>query len=102
MPAWRRIADGVEIAVRVTPRASRDSFAAGTEAHFAARLAAPPVEGAANAALVPLVAATFGVPKRSVSLIAGDTARLKRLRVTGDPLALEAIAQRLYGGAHDG
>lgn len=102
MPAWRRIADGIEIAVRVTPRASRDAFAAGTEAHFVARLAAPPVEGAANAALVPLVAASFGVPKRAVTLIAGDTARLKRLRVEGVPAALEEIAQRLYGGPHDG
>ncbi|NYT42539.1 DUF167 domain-containing protein [Sphingomonas sp. R-74633] len=102
MPAWRRIADGVEIAVRVTPRASRDGFAAGTEDHFAARLAAPPVEGAANAALVPLVAVTFGVAKRAVTLIAGETSRLKRLRVTGDPTALEEIAQHLYGGAHDG
>jgi uncharacterized protein (TIGR00251 family) len=102
MPAWRRIADGVEIAVRVTPRASREAFAAGTDAHFAARLAAPPVEGAANAALVPLVAATFGVAKRAVTLIAGDTSRLKRLRIEGDPTALEEIAQRLYGGAHDG
>ena len=37
--------------MRVTPRASRDTFAPGTAEHFAARLAAPPVEGAANAAL---------------------------------------------------
>jgi uncharacterized protein (TIGR00251 family) len=102
MPAWRPHADGIEIAVRVTPRASRDAFAAGTEEHFAARLGAPPVEGAANAALVPLVAAAFGVPKRAVTLIAGDTARLKRLRVAGDPAALAEIAQALYGGAHDG
>ncbi len=102
MPAWRRIADGIEIAVRVTPRASRDAFLAGTEEHFAVRLAAPPVEGAANAALVPLVAKTFGVAKRDVTLIAGDTARLKRLRIEGAPTALEQVAQRLYGGAHDG
>ncbi|MBB4838275.1 uncharacterized protein (TIGR00251 family) [Sphingomonas kyeonggiensis] len=102
MPAWRRIADGIEIAVRVTPRASRDAFLAGTEEHFAARLAAPPVEGAANAALAPLVAKAFGVARRNVTLIAGDTARLKRLRVEGDPRALEEVAQRLYGGAHDG
>ncbi|HWU94402.1 MAG TPA: DUF167 family protein, partial [Sphingomonas sp.] len=60
------------------------------------------VEGAANAALVPVVARAFGVPRRAVALIAGDTARLKRLRVEGDPTALEDIAQRLYGGAHDG
>ncbi|MBW4980890.1 DUF167 domain-containing protein, partial [Marinobacter adhaerens] len=59
MPAWRRVATGIEIAVRVTPRASREAFAAGTDAHFAARLAAPPVDGAANAALVPLVAGAF-------------------------------------------
>jgi uncharacterized protein len=72
-------------------------FAAGTDEYFAARLAAPPVEGAANAALVPLVAKTFGVPRRAVTLIAGDTARLKRLAVDGDAHALAKIAASLYG-----
>jgi uncharacterized protein len=102
VPAWRTSADGIEIAVRVTPRASKDVLAAGTPEHFAARLAAPPVEGAANAALVALVAKSFGVPKRAVALIAGDTARLKRLSVAGDIAALEQIARSLYGEAHDG
>ena len=81
----------------MTPRASRDAFAAGTDEHFTARLAAPPVEGAANAALVPLVAKAFGVPKRAVTLIAGDTARLKRLAIAGDADALAKIAASLYG-----
>lgn len=102
MPAWRPSATGIEIAVRVTPRAGRDALAAGTEEHFAARLAAPPVEGAANAALVPLVAKAFGVPKRDVTLIAGETARLKRLSIRGDIAALEQIARSLYGEGHDG
>ncbi|MGN7998258.1 DUF167 domain-containing protein [Sphingomonas sp. 22176] len=102
MPAWRSSATGIEIAVRVTPRASRDVLAAGTDEHFAARLAAPPVEGAANAALVPLVAKTFGVPKRDVTLIAGETSRLKRLSIAGDGAALEQIARSLYGEGHDG
>jgi uncharacterized protein (TIGR00251 family) len=102
MPAWRIGAEGIDIAVRVTPRASRDAFAAGTDEYFAARLAAPPVEGAANAALVPLVARAFGVPRRAVTLIAGDTARLKRLSIAGDPQALAEIAANLYGRAHDG
>ncbi|WP_121073454.1 DUF167 domain-containing protein [Sphingomonas trueperi] len=102
MPAWRPSATGLEIAVRVTPRASRDVLAAGTQEHFAARLAAPPVEGAANAALVPLVAKTFGVPKRDVTLIAGETSRLKRLSIAGDGAALEQIARSLYGEGHDG
>ncbi len=81
----------------MTPRASRDTFAAGTDEHFAARLAAPPVEGAANAALIPLVAKAFGVPKRAVTLISGDTARHKRLVVAGDADALAKIAASLYG-----
>ncbi len=102
VPAWRPVAGGIEIAVRVTPRAARDAFAAGTDDHFAARLAAPPVEGAANAALVPLVARAFGVRKGEVSLIAGDTARLKRLRIAGDTSKLAETAASLYGSPHDG
>lgn len=99
MPAWRPTGTGIEIAVRVTPRASRDLLSAGTPEHFAARLAAPPVEGAANAALVPLVASRFGVPRRAVTLIAGETSRLKRLSIEGDPTALAEIAASLYGVA---
>jgi uncharacterized protein YggU (UPF0235/DUF167 family) len=83
--------------VRVTPRASRDAFAAGTPEHFAARLAAPPVDGAANAALIPLIAKVFAVPKRAVTLLSGDTARLKQLTVVGAPATLAKIAAGLYG-----
>lgn len=95
-------ADGIRIAVRVTPRASKSVLLPGTPEHFAARLAAPPVEGAANAALTELVAKAFGVARRDVKIIAGDTARLKRLAVTGDASALAGIAAELYGAAHDG
>ena len=91
--------DGIRIAVRVTPRSSRDAFGRGTDAHFAARLAAPPVEGAANAALVALVARTFGVPRRQIVLVAGETGRLKRLHISGDATALAKIATSLYGDA---
>jgi uncharacterized protein YggU (UPF0235/DUF167 family) len=83
--------------VRVTPRASRDVFAAGTDAHFVARLTAPPVDGAANAAMIALAAKTFDVPRRAVTLLAGDTARLKRLALAGDADALAKIAASLYG-----
>ncbi len=98
MPAWSPCDDGIRIAVRVTPRGGRDALSVGTDEHFAARLSAPPVDGAANAALIPLVAKHFGVPKRAVSIIAGETARLKRLHVAGDPHTLARIAQALYGG----
>ncbi|SFN99986.1 DUF167 family protein [Sphingomonas sp. OK281] len=95
--AWRAVDDGLAIAVRVTPRGGRDALAAGTAEHFAARLAAAPVDGAANAGLVALVAKTFGVPKRAVSIISGDTARLKRLHIAGDTATLAEIASALYG-----
>ena len=85
------------IAVRVTPRGGRDAFGAGTTDYFAARLAAAPVDGAANAALIALVAKAFGVAKRDVALIAGQTSRLKRLRISGDSLTLAERASSLYG-----
>lgn len=81
----------------MTPRGGRDALTAGTEEHFAARVSAPPVEGAANHAVVALVAKTFGVAKRDVALIAGETARVKRLAIVGDPQTLARIAAGLYG-----
>lgn len=59
---------------------------------IAARVAAPPVEGAANAALIALVAQACGVPKSAVRLVAGASARIKRLEVAGDP---DTMARRL-------
>ena len=73
MPAWTLRREGIDLAVRVTPRSSRDAITAASPDHFAARLTAPPVEGAANAALIALVARTFGVPRRNVTLVAGET-----------------------------
>lgn len=81
----------------MTPRGGRDLLEAGTPEHLAARVSAPPVDGAANAALVALVAKTFGVSRGAVRLVGGDTARLKRLFVTGDAAALARIAASLYG-----
>ena len=95
--AWRALADGLAIVVRVTPRGGRDALTAGTEEHFVARLAAAPVDGAANAGLVALVAKTFGVPKRAVTIVAGETARLKRLHIAGNATTLAEIASALYG-----
>ncbi|MFK3890557.1 MULTISPECIES: DUF167 domain-containing protein [Sphingomonas] len=87
------------IAVRVTPRGGRDALLAGTDEHFAARLSAAPVDGAANAALIALVAKQFGVAKRNVTLVAGQTARLKRLTIVGDPQVLARAAASLYAVA---
>ena len=93
--AWRAVDDGLAIAVRVTPRGGRDALTAGTHDYLAARLAVAPVDGAANAALIALVARRFGVPRRAVRIVAGETARLKRLHVAGDTPALAEIAAGL-------
>lgn len=80
--------------MRLTPRGGRDRIdgiaEAGGRTVLKARVSAPPVDGAANAALVRLVADHFGVPKSSVRIVAGETARLKTLLVAGDPAALAA------------
>lgn len=99
--AWKAQADGIDVAVRVTPRASKDALLAGTDEHFAARLAAPPVDGAANAALIALLAKQFDVAKRAIAFKSGENARLKRLHICGSVTKLEGIARTLYGDAHD-
>ena len=48
-----------------------------------ARVAAPPVDGAANAALVRLIARALGVPKSGVAVVAGQTARVKTIEIVG-------------------
>jgi len=83
---WTESGDGILLTVRVTPKASRTALA-GTislpdgRAALAIRLAAPPVDGAANAALVRLIAATLGIPPSAVRLVAGAGGRVKRLEV---------------------
>ena len=97
---WTLRDDGIVLSVRVTPRSSKEALARGRDGGgFAARIAAPPVDGEANAALVRLVAKAFGVAKRDVTIVGGDTARSKRVAVAGDPATLARIAQGLYEAA---
>jgi len=83
------------LAVRVTPRSSRNAVRPGRGGELAVRVTAAPVDGAANAAVVALVAQAFRVPKRAVQVIGGETARDKRLSIAGDPAELARIAQAL-------
>lgn len=96
----RRRADGIDLFVRLTPRSSDDRIdgpaadAAG-RVHLAARVRAVPEKGAANTALERLVAARFGLGRSAVTIAAGHTARLKTVRLTGDPEVLAAAAMQL-------
>lgn len=80
------------ITVRVVPRASRSEVVGVTDGVLKVRIAAPPVDGAANAELIKVLAKSFAVAKSNVRLISGETARTKKLRVLGaDPVRIAAV-----------
>lgn len=83
-PPWlREVPDGVELAILVQPRASKSRVVGEHDGQLKIQLAAPPVDGEANAALVELLARLLEVPRRAVSLVSGDASRRKRVRVDG-------------------
>ena len=69
--------------VWVQPRASRTEIAGRHGDDIKIRLAAPPVDGAANEALIRFLAEKLGVPRSAVSIVGGLSGRLKRVRVEG-------------------
>ena len=86
-------ATGVEIDVRVIPRAGRSGVDGARDGRLLVRLAAPPVDGAANQALIELFSALFDRPKRAVRIVAGDKSRSKRVAIDG--VTADAARQRL-------
>jgi len=79
----RQDAGAVTFGVRVQPRAKRDRIVGVHDGALKVALTAPPVEGAANEALVKLIARALGVSQRDVSILHGDSSRQKTLRVDG-------------------
>ena len=69
--------------VRVVPRAGRTEIAGVRDGAIVVRLAAAPVDGAANAELIDLLARTLRVPKRAISIVSGERSRSKRVRIAG-------------------
>ncbi len=70
------------INVRVIPRSSRNVLE-WEQGILKARLTAPPVDGAANAALIELLAERFAVPRRTISIVRGTNARQKIVEISG-------------------
>ena len=99
-PFWKVRPDGLELAVRATPKGGRDSVdgvmadAAGN-VWLAVRVSAPADDGKANKAVAKLLARHFAVATTDVGLVSGATARLKRFRILGDVTALEAVARKV-------
>ena len=72
-----------ELEVQVVPRASRSRIVGLHDGRLKIQLAAPPVDGAANAALIDLLADTLAVPRGDVEVVRGHTGKRKTLRVAG-------------------
>ncbi|WP_064683815.1 DUF167 domain-containing protein [Rhizobium bangladeshense] len=101
-PPWRLFADHLRLTVRLTPNGGRNAFDgvetdSQGETYLKARVTAVPEKGKANKALIALVSKSVGVAKSSVSLVSGETARKKILRIEGDPEDLAKKLETLSG-----
>jgi uncharacterized protein (TIGR00251 family) len=86
---------GAAFPVRVTPRASKNEISGRHGDAIKVRLAAPPVEGAANEALVSFLAEKLGVRANQIEIIAGHASRDKIVCVVG--LTPQQVEERLAG-----
>jgi uncharacterized protein len=83
----------VRFAVRVQARASTAGIAGLFGTGLRVRVHAPPVEGAANAAVIEVIAAALGIAKREVRIVGGQSSRSKVVEVTG--LSADEVRSRL-------
>jgi uncharacterized protein len=97
---WTAAADGVLVDVRLTPRGGRDALEgiesrADGRAVLKARVRAAPFEGEANKALCRLLADALDLAPRDVTIAAGATARIKRVRIKGQANTIAAALRRV-------
>lgn len=92
----RATAEGVELDVLIAPRASRNKIGNVHDNRLKIAVTAAPVDGAANSAVIELLAKALRVPKSSVTLLRGQTAKRKTLLVRG--IDSELARERLPGG----
>jgi len=95
---WAREgAGGAVLELLVQPRASKTRVRGEHDGRLKIQLAAPPVDGEANAALLAFLADALSVKRADVALLAGETGRRKRVRIAG--VSAEAAAATLLGMA---
>jgi uncharacterized protein (TIGR00251 family) len=97
--------EGIVLRVHAQPGAGRSAVVGRYGDALKVKVAAPPVEGRANEALVDLLVRTFGVPRDQVTLVSGASGRTKRFRLDGvEPDAARTILEPLLtasGGRRD-
>ena len=87
------VEDGVRFAVRVQPRAKKNQVCGAQGDAIKVRVVAPPVDGAANAALIVFLAAQLGVRKSALHIVTGATARNKVIEARG--ISAHQVRERL-------
>lgn len=97
----RRDMPPLRIAVKVQPRSSRDRVVGRHGGSIKVQVKAPPVEGAANASVVEVLAEWLGVPRRSVSVTRGQSGRDKVVDVAVDDPSERKRIERLLEGLVD-
>jgi uncharacterized protein len=95
VPWLKAVAGGVEISVVAAPRASKSRVVGTHGDRLKVQLAAPPVDGEANAELLRLFVDVFGLSRSAVTLVDGEKSKRKRVRVSG--LTLEQASTALTG-----
>lgn len=93
-----RAARGVSFPVHVVPRASKNEISGRYGEAVKVRLTAPPVEGAANRALIEFLAAQLGVPESQIEIVSGAASRDKLVCVAG--MTPQELEQRLAAKEH--
>jgi len=107
VPVAGAVAGGVRLAVRLTPKSSRDrilGLAIDDAGRAALKVAVtpPPEDGKANEALVRLLAKSLDLPRTTVSVVSGHTSRSKLVHLAGESLALLARVERLVAELEGG
>lgn len=93
-------ANAITFTIRAQPRATKSTVVGEVEGALKVKLAAPPVDGAANEELIRLLATVFAVPRRAVTILSGTTSKNKIVRLDG--LSAAQFAQALQQTVKEG
>jgi uncharacterized protein len=101
---WVVCPEGLVVTVRLTPKAGRDSIdgivhLSDGRSVLKARVSAAPSDGEANGALTRLLAQTFRIAPRDITLVGGATSRVKRMLIKGDVGTIAAALEQIREAA---
>ena len=99
MPWLTDTPDGTVLTLRLIPRAAKNAIQGEHGDALKIRLCAPPVDGAANAALIEFLSDTLSLPRARIRLLSGHTSRTKRVLLAG--LSASAIRTKIQAGTQE-